>query len=331
MQSVHLRRRLGVLEALRQADPDAPERVLICRAVTAVAILRVLWHLPPGEVLHDYAALLDRAEEPAGQRPTWTPARYAVTRSLAMTSVAAWGAGVDHPAVRATANASYASLQRYVVGVHPDLWSFTSNLNVHLALLSLVEQAPPGAEPAPADLVALGALRALFAGMYLQSGLAKVTVTGWRWGDGRTLRAALGELGTPLGKEVARAPAPVLAAASTGTLLFELGYAPALLWQWRHRAWFALASAGFHSSVKATMGISFWHVSWFSVPLLAGSPATVRRVAGGLRAARPRTRAGALAATVGLGALAAWPFVQTRYQRRRRARFEQAAREPSRP
>jgi hypothetical protein len=180
--------------------------------------------------------------------------------------------GARHPAVRIAANVSFALLQRQVVKLDDSLYSYNSHLNVFLGLLSLADDPGKPQHPGSSDAYAsalLAAMQAYYAAMYLQSGISKLATVGWKWTHGRTLQGAWAELGTPAGKRLSAMNPKLAQAASTGALLYELAFAPALLAAWRHRALLGLSSAAFHGAVKATMNISFWHLSWFSAPLFA--------------------------------------------------------------
>ncbi|GHC47401.1 hypothetical protein [Streptomyces cinnamoneus] len=279
---------LGRLQEMALAQPDAPERLAMCRFTTGMAVLRTVWHLPPGSFFAEYAPLLDQAEQQDAPRRVLAPAAYELLRAVTTLSVGAWTLGVDSPAVRALANLSFWALQQYVVEFHEDLWSYNSHLNLFLAALSLT---PPGRDRR-VDSALLLALQAYYAMVYLQSGVSKFVGAGRRWADGRTLRAAWGELGTPLGKWLARRDLRLSGALSALTLLFELGFAPALVAAWPQRALLGGASAAFHLAVKATMGISFWHLSWFAAPLFSAPPALGRRLASALYQPPPFVRQG---------------------------------------
>lgn len=299
-----------LLRRLAAVQPDAADRLAVSRLTTGLAIIRTVHHLPPGDVLAEYAEILDRAEERATPRRKLSPAAYDALRAATIVSVGAWMLGVEHPVVKVAANASFAALQRHVVEFHEEMWSYNSHLNAFLALLSLTDSrgagaARPAGEPL-LDAAVLSAMQAVYATVYLQSGVSKLAGAGWRWADGNTLRAGWGEFGTPLGKRLAVTDPRLASVASVAALALELGFVPALLLAWRHRAWLGAASALFHTSVKATMDISFWHLSWYSAPLFAAPPSTVRRVA---TAAYGRTgRAAKVAVAVAVAAAVVKPL-----------------------
>ncbi|MFH9086715.1 hypothetical protein [Streptomyces sp. NPDC017673] len=283
----------------------AADRLLLCRLTTGAAVLRTVWHLPPGRFLADYRPLVEEAAGKRGRSRTLHPVTYEALRYVAAASTGAWMLGARHPAVKLTANASFALLQRQVVDLDDSLYSYNSHLNVFLGLLSLVDDtAEHGGTDTDQEYAAslLLAMQAYYAAMYLQSGLSKLTTVGWKWTRGRTLRGAWAELGTPAGKRLSASSPALARAASTGALLYELAFAPALVAMWKHKALLGLSSAAFHGTVKATMNISFWHLSWFSMPLFT-APARCshgyrRLLAAGARGTRTRralTAAGALA------------------------------------
>lgn len=228
-------------------------------------------------MLAEYAGVLDRAQQRVRPRLSMSPPTYDALRMVTIASVGAWALGAEHPAIKATANACFGALQVQVVEFHDELWSYTSHLNAYLGLMSLFDTRRE-ANPALASTI-LCAMQAIYASIYLQSGVSKLIGAGWRWTDGATLRAAWGEFGTPLGKWLSRADPRLAAGASTLALAFELGFAPVLLLFWRRRAVLGIASAAFHCSIKASMNISFWHFSWFSVPLFAVPNSIVERTA----------------------------------------------------
>ncbi|TDE57744.1 hypothetical protein E1295_07215 [Nonomuraea mesophila] len=261
-------------------QPGARARLSLTRYTTGAAIMRHVAHMPRGEVLQEQLAILEAAGQPRGSR-RWERTTYEALRVLTLASAAAWTLGNDHPAIRITTNLSFLALQRRLVAVHKDLYSYTSHLNVFLLLLSVVDSRGTTATSSRQDEVASAALAAMqiyYATMYLQSGLSKVMVTGPKWMDGRTLRGAMAELGTPFGKSMSRRDLRLLAAASAASVAFELGFLPAMLLGWPYRHLLGLSSVAFHGSVKATMNISFWHLSCFAIPLFVLSPDVERRV-----------------------------------------------------
>ncbi|TDV48694.1 hypothetical protein [Actinophytocola oryzae] len=279
------------------AQPGAADRLALCRMTTGLAVARTVRHLPPSDFVAEYGRLLDRAEGRSTARATLTPATYDLLRVIAAVSSVGWSVGVENPAVKLAANISFALLQREVVRFHDRAWSYNSHLNVFLAALSIMDSSGDAADDELASVV-LFLLQACFAWTYLQSGVSKLVGTGWRWADGRTLRGALTELGTPLGKHLSTADLRLARAASTATMAFEFSFVPLLLVFWRHRRLLGLGSAVFHGAVKATMDISFWHLSWFSVPLFVApkrmttwarrvqARGTVRRIAKSLTTKR---------------------------------------------
>jgi hypothetical protein len=277
------------------AQDGAVERLAMARLTTGVAILRTIWHMPPGSMLDEQAEVLDAAGQDPAALPL-TPQQYEALRALAFLSVAAWTLGAEHPAVKATANASFFAVQRHLVAFHSELWSYTANLNLFLALLSSMDSrgslAPPEADRPSAELAsaAVAALQLYYAAMYTQSGISKVYASGWKWMDGRTIRASWAEMGTGLGKRLGRADRRVAMAASVGTVAFEVAFLPALLAGWRRRRLLGAAAIGFHGSVKATMDISFWHHAWYAVTLLLLPPDAERPIARALRLARGLVR-----------------------------------------
>jgi hypothetical protein len=274
-------------------QPGAAERLRLARYTTGAAILRTVWHMPSGAVLAEQQQLLERAGQPPA-RFRLTPAQYEALRGVAIVSAAAWALGSDRLEVKAAANLSFLALQKHQIGVHEDLYSYTSHLNTFLLLLCLAEAKARGPHTTrdlvPPDRLASAAVAAMqtyFATVYFQSGLSKVRASGMKWLDGRTLRASWSELGTPLGKRLSRQDLRLAAAASAAAVGFELAFLPGLLVGFRHKHVLGLLSLGFHASVKATMNISFWHFAWFALPLLVMPPDTERWFGAALRALRP--------------------------------------------
>ncbi|MFI6761057.1 hypothetical protein ACIBF5_18165 [Micromonospora sp. NPDC050417] len=283
----------GIGAMLRQTfvqQPEAHQRLGLARVTTGAAVLRTLWHLPPGEVLHEYA---DQAE------PGWRldARQYEALRGIAFLSVAAWTLGCEHPAVRLAANGSFAALQRHVAHFDQRAWNYNSNLNLALLLLSTSDTRGSLADPdrAPSTEVAsamLAAMQLYYAWVYFQSGVAKLVVGGPKWVDGRTVAGSWAELGTPLGRRLARADRRVAATAGALSLLFELGFPAALLGLWQRKELVGAASLAFHAGVKATMDISFWHHSAFALPLFVLPSKAERVVAAVLRLSPLRSRRG---------------------------------------
>lgn len=269
-------------------QPDARRRVALTRLTTGACVLHVLRRMPPAALVHEQRELLQRA----GQPKVWgelTPEQYVSARLVAAASVAAWTLGCEHLAVKVAANTSFAACQRHLVAMHEDLWSYTANLNVYLLALSAADSRwPRTTERGDADDVhsaVLAVLQTYYGMVYLQSGFSKLKVGGWRWMNGGTLRGSLSELGTKRGRALARRPRSWAAAASVATIGFEVGFLPALLLMWERRRLLGVASLGFHAVVRATMGISFWHHSIFSLPLFLLP--TSQRLTPALRAPLP--------------------------------------------
>ncbi|MFJ9762447.1 hypothetical protein ACIRUY_01405 [Streptomyces erythrochromogenes] len=306
-------------EMLLEQD-DAGQRLVLCRLTTGAAVVRTVWHLPPGDFMADYADMLNGSGTGSGTRRALQPHLYEGLRVLAATSAAAWALGNDHPAVKITANASFALLQRYVVAFHEDLWSYNSHLNVFLGALSLTRSSgdsvsSPGASQAHSALLA--ALQAYYAAMYLQSGISKFVGAGWKWTGGSALHGAWGELGTHLGKRLASHGGSLPRALSTATLAYELAFVPVLLLAWRRRALLGLSSAAFHGAVKATLDISFWHLSWFSAPLFVVPASLAEPVVEAIQAPRRSKLASGALVAAGV-AVAAAPLVRALWGKRNR-------------
>ncbi|MFI9325487.1 hypothetical protein ACIGXI_37715 [Kitasatospora aureofaciens] len=298
----------------------ALDRLPLVRLTTGAAVVRTVWHLPPGRFLADYTRLADEAgEEPVEGRPM-DPRAYEALRAVAAVSAGAWALGAGHPAVRVAANVSFGLLQRQVVRLDRALWSYNSHLNVFLGLLSLVDDVERDGDRDAAGYATavVAALQSYYAAMYLQSGLAKVVTVGWKWTRGSTLRGAWAELGTPLGKRLSAVEPSPARAASTLALVYELAFAPLMLVAWPHRRLLGLSSAAFHGAVKATMDISFWHLSWYSVPLFAAPDRAVAACSRVLTAGRRNRWAGLGLAVAGAAAGAA-PLVAS-WLKGRRAR-----------
>ncbi|GAA1375566.1 hypothetical protein GCM10009612_72520 [Streptomyces beijiangensis] len=274
--------------------------------------------MPPGKFLAEYSELLDRTKDDAPDTRTLHPILYEAIRVAAVTSTAAWALGAESRIVKLTANATFAVLQKYVVDFNKDLWSYNSHLNIFLGLISLADtssrgeaaDSPDHAAQESTAVAALMALQAYYAWVYLQSGLSKVVASGWSWTHGSTLRGAWGELGTPAGKKLAVSDIRWARAASVATIIFELGFAPALLTGWRYRQSLGASSAAFHGAIKATMNISFWHLSWFSAPLFVLPRPAVEVAALNVRAMRaPRRKRWAVLAGVVVAAAPLVPVV----------------------
>ncbi|MEU3227027.1 hypothetical protein ABZ695_28225 [Streptomyces sp. NPDC006976] len=284
----------GGFSRIWRDQPDAVQRLRLARYTTGAAILRTVWHMPSGTVVAEQRELLESAgQEPSGFQ--LSPAQYEAVRGVALVSAAAWALGNDRPEVKITANLSFLALQRHQVAMHQDLYSYTSHLNTFLLLLCLVDAEAAGPDAThgrtPPDRLASAALAAMqsyYALVYLQSGISKLRVTGVKWLDGRTLRGSLAELGTPLGKRLSRQDLRLLAAAGTAAVGFELAFLPGLLAGWRHKQVFGLLSLGFHTSIKATMNISFWHFAWFALPLFVLPAETEQRIGAALKGFRRR-------------------------------------------
>ncbi|MER7916498.1 MULTISPECIES: hypothetical protein [unclassified Streptomyces] len=300
--------RLTTVATAGLKQEGAADRLLLCRLTTGACVLRTVWHLPPGGFLSDYKPLVDEAAGKQGKSRTLHPLAFEALRCIAAASTGAWMLGARHPAVKITANASFALLQRQVVDLDDSLYSYNSHLNLFLGLLSLVDDtAEPGSPYTDEEYAAalLMAMQAYYAAMYLQSGLAKLNTVGWKWTQGRTLRGAWAELGTATGKRLSAKSPELARAASTGALLYELAFAPALVTMWKHKALLGLSSAAFHGTVKSTMNISFWHLSWFSMPLFTAPPKSAHMYrqllatgARGIRSGRTIATAGTLVGAV---------------------------------
>jgi hypothetical protein len=262
-------------------QPDAGSRLALTRVTTGAAVLQTLRHLPPGE-------LLDRHWPAEDGKWRLSPGQYQALRVVAAISTAAWTLGAEHPLVKIVANTSFAAVQRHVAHFDQKAWNYNANLNFTLAALSLTDTRGSLADPrrAPSPEVAsalLGALQAHYAWVYLQSGVAKLAVGGPGWLDGRTVHGSWAELGTPLGKRLAGTGRIAAIAAGGGSLAMELGYPVALLALWRRKSWVGAASLVFHSAVKATMDISFWHHATQALPLFVLPGKTERALSAVLR------------------------------------------------
>ncbi|GAA2106916.1 hypothetical protein GCM10009759_45580 [Kitasatospora saccharophila] len=263
----------------------AHERLALARLTTGAAILRTIWKLPPGEALERYR--FDGA--PSGRsRPMLDARQYEALRGVAFISVAAWTLGCEQAGVRFAANAAFAALQRHVAHFDQRAWNYNSNLNLALLMLSVTDTrgslADPDRAPSPETASAMmAALQLYYAWVYLQSGVAKLRVGGLGWLDGRTLHGSWAELGTRLGRRLARTDRRLAVSASALSLLFELLFPVALLCAWRHREWLGAVSLTFHAAVKATLDISFWHHASYAVPLFLLPARTEHAVSAALR------------------------------------------------
>ncbi|MFF9339666.1 hypothetical protein ACF1CG_07885 [Streptomyces sp. NPDC014773] len=283
-------------------NTGARQRLALARLTTGLAILNTLRHLPPGDALVDeWSRKEDGGGGPAPRR--LSAEQYEALRRLAFVSTAAWTLGAESKALKFAANASFAAVQRHVAQFDQRAWNYNSNLNVYLLLLSLTDSrgslagaVGEGADdgtgdeaPSPGvDTAVLLAMRLYYGCLYFQSGLSKVLLSGPAWADGRTLRGSWAELGNRAGKWLSRRPVTVAAAASAATLAFELLFPAAqFALRGRPRA-VGLSSLAFHASIKATMGISFWHHAVHALPLFVLDPGAERHTARLLRSFRKR-------------------------------------------
>ncbi|MFD7980593.1 hypothetical protein [Streptomyces sp. NPDC059071] len=275
----------------------ARQRLALARLTTGLAVLNTLWHLPPGDALVDEWSRTDDDGAEGNRGGRLTAEQYEGLRRLAFVSTAAWTLGVESKALKFAANVSFAAVQRHVAQFDQRAWNYNSNLNVYLLLLSLTDSRGSLAEEGPADddgssdevaTAVLLAMRLYYGCLYFQSGLSKLLLSGPAWADGRTLRGSWAELGTRAGKWISQRPMTVAAAASAATLAFELLFPAAqIAFRKRPRA-VGLASLAFHSSIKATMDISFWHHAVHALPLFVLDPGAERHAARLLRAFRRR-------------------------------------------
>ncbi|MFC9080823.1 hypothetical protein ACFTY7_28250 [Streptomyces sp. NPDC057062] len=264
-------------------QPGAGTQLSLIRVVTALSALETLRQMPAGKTLELFADNRGEGGNVDGKNAfEMTPRAYAATRVVAAIGVALWGAGVRNAPTAVCANLGFGLAQKHVVDFHKKAWNYNSHINAFMALLSIADAG--GRDPDPAadkhavDSAALAILQLYYATMYLQSGLAKVRVSGLRWGDGRTLRASLAEHGNALGKRMSRLPQGALAGAASGSLVFEFLFPLVMLALWHKKTALGVMSIGFHSIIKATMNISFWHHSVFALPLFV-APADLRRAA----------------------------------------------------
>lgn len=251
-----------------EVGDSARGRLVVWRVMVSVAIARSIIHMPPGRLLRDLRPLLEaRTEGPPLGRP-WSVVRYQVTRATTLLLVLLWGVGCDHVTLRVATNCLFASLQRYVVALDPSSWSYYTHLHAFLALMSIQSRSVSAtSENAASSYSMLQCLHAIQGSVYLQSGIAKLRTSGIGWLRGDTLRASWAELGTPIGKHLALRDSRIAAAASVGAVLLEVAHLPLALSP-RTRPLAGVLSMLFHATTKATMGISFWHLAWFSVPLV---------------------------------------------------------------
>ncbi|WP_128978919.1 hypothetical protein [Streptomyces roseicoloratus] len=284
----------------------ARQRLALARLTTGLAILNTLWHLPPGDALVDEWS---RKEAGGDGRPSGrlSAEQYEALRRLAFVSTAAWTLGAESKALKFAANASFAAVQRHVAQFDQRAWNYNSNLNVYLLLLSLTdsrgslaEAVGEGADDGTGDgadgggsspdvaTAVLLAMRLYYGCLYFQSGLSKVLLSGPAWADGRTLRGSWAELGNRAGKWLSRRPMAVAAAASAATLAFELLFPAAQIALRKRPRAVGLSSLAFHASIKATMGISFWHHAVHALPLFVLDPGAERHTARLLRPFRRR-------------------------------------------
>ncbi|MFJ5212831.1 hypothetical protein [Streptomyces nigra] len=238
--------------------------------------------MPSGKTLNSFEVREgDKGSADGKKAFKMTPRTYEATRVVAAIGVALWGAGVRNSPTVVCANLGFGLAQKYVVDFHKKAWNYNSHINAFMALLSITDAKKSDPDPADkhaVDSAVLAILQLYYATMYFQSGLAKLRVSGLQWGDGRTLRASLAEHGNMLGKHLSRLPQGALAGAASGSLAFELLFPLAMLTLWDKKTILGVMSVGFHSVIKATMNISFWHHSVFALPLFV-APADLRRTA----------------------------------------------------
>jgi hypothetical protein len=282
----------------RADQDDAMQRLALTRCVVGLAMVRATWHLPPGSVFTNEGQLLDLV---SGRAPLRQPTgrQYEMLRAMAMLSAGAWALGCEHPGLKAVANLSSCAVHWRNARLHDEVWNYNSHLNVFMLALSCVDLSGKGdgdREVPPDVAVALvAALQSYYAWIYFQAGISKLLNGGMGWLDGTTVRGSWAEYGTPLGRSLSKADIRVAAAASIAALAFELSFFPVLLAGRRYRRALGLASLCFHLATKATMDISFWHLSWLAVPLFIADPSAGPRISsvmGGLgdaiRKGRPR-------------------------------------------
>lgn len=251
--------------------PEDPVRdIERARRVTGAAMLRATWHLPPGEVLERHAELLSRLGEQPRKR--LSPRQYEALRAIALASVTAWTLGCDHWSIRAVANASSLAVHRHNAALLPESWNYSTHL--HFFLLALSSCSAEEREDPEFAAALLEALQLCFAWAYLQAGVSKLRNSGRAWAEGRTLRASWAEARSTAGRWLSRRDPRWAAGASLAALVFELGYVAALLTPGRHRDFLGLSCLAFHGATKATLDISFWHFSWYALPLY-GVPRTI--------------------------------------------------------
>jgi hypothetical protein len=260
---------------------DALQRLALTRYVVGAAIVRATWHLPPGSVFVNEGRLLDLV---SGRAPLnhLTGRQYEILRALALLSGGAWALGCEHPGLKAAANLSSCAVHWRNASLHDEVWNYNSHLNVFMLVLSCIDLGGrrEGGRKVPPEVAAalVAALQSYYAWIYFQAGISKLLNGGAGWLDGTTVRGSWAEYGTPLGRSLSKADIRVAAAASIAALAFELSLFPMLLARPRYRPVLGLASVCFHAATKATMDISFWHLSWLAVPLFIADPSLARKI-----------------------------------------------------
>jgi hypothetical protein len=261
----------------------AAERLVLTRYATGLALMRATWHLPPGSLFTREGLLLDAARGHSSRTPL-TSRQYEALRVVSLLSVGAWTLGCEHPAVKVAANLSSGIVHWRNARLHDEVWNYNSHLNVFLLALSCVgtgdKPSPRGGKEISPEVASalVAALQSYYGWIYFQAGLSKALVSGIRWLDGTTVRGSWAECGTPLGRLLSKADVRLAVAASIAALGFELSFFPLLFSGQRYWRALGLGSLAFHASTKATMDISFWHLSWLAVPLFIAEPSAEHKI-----------------------------------------------------
>jgi hypothetical protein len=258
---------------------DAAKRLGLIRLTLGYTILRTVWHLPPGEFFEEHQSMMLSSSLGKKSFRRLTKEEFELLRWIVLVSVGLWSLGCRFRLLKLIANTSFASLSAFVVNFHPQLWNYNSHLNIFLAISSLVDtneayslcdqarETDGKKYSTQAQSLALATMQLYFVLTYFQAGLSKLLYGGLCWvTTGQTLKAALGETGTPLGKYLSKFKLFTIGASAL-TLCYELALLPALIFGWTRRRWIGFCTLLFHLGVKWTMDISFWHLAAFSFPL----------------------------------------------------------------
>lgn len=256
-------------------DADSTSRRLdLMRRSAAVTALRVLSGVPSSAFLTEVSRAAAAARETGGRAATTPVLTAGQVRALKGVTAASLGALAAFPRSRAAnvaAAVSFLALNGYVASIYPRVWNYNSHLNVQLGLTCWASCGGKHSTAPERDAAAVALLR-LYPGLvYFQAGLSKLLRGGLAWATtGSTLTGYSRMIGTDLGRRLARSK-PLMIGSSWVTILFELGYLPAMLIAGRRHGVLAAVATGFHLGTDAVLGISFWHL-WGQYPAMHWIP-----------------------------------------------------------